>query len=354
MATANERLQDEAIRRSIHMQRYSRATLRKIIAQLSRSTDRIAMEISKRDPGGDRFTDRRLRLLLDAVKEINDDAHKALAAILREDARGLAAAEVEATVNSLRNAAAVRLDIVTPATAQVWASVRARPFQGRLLKDYFRDLPAAAFKRLRGEISMGFLEGRTTDQIVRSIVGTKRNNYKDGVAEINRRSARTVVQTALNHTANAATEETYRANADLIKGVKWIATLDGKTSAVCRARDGMVFEQDKGPRPPAHLNCRSRTAPVLKSWKELGINLRQAPEGTRASMNGQVPASESYNSWLKKQPVDFQDDVLGPTRGKLYRDGGLSLDRFVDYSGREYSLDELRRRYSGAFEAAGV
>jgi hypothetical protein len=116
----------------------------------------------------------------------------------------------------------------------------------------------------------------------------------------------------------------------------------------------MVFPVDSGPRPPAHPNCRSTTTPVIKSWKELGINLTEAPPGTRASMDGQVPATLTYNDWLKKQPQAFQDEVLGPTKAKLYRKGDLSLDRFIDKSGNEYTLDELRRREMGAFERAGI
>lgn len=362
--TASEAIQDDAIRNSVFLQRYNKRTLRKIINALNRSADRIATEISKRDPGGDTFTDRRLQLLLDAVKDINADAMRVLQKTTTEDARALATVESEGLTVSINKAVPVNLNTITPAPNQLWAAVNSRPFQGRFLRDYFRDLPQTTFRRIKDEITMGFIEGRTTDQIVRDIRGTARNRYKDGIIEINRRSATTVVRTALNHTANAARNETYRQNADLIKGVKWVSTLDGRTSAVCRARDGQVYDLDKGPRPPAHPNCRSTTTPVLKSWKELGISLRDAPEGTRASLNGQVPAAETYQSWLEKQDKAFQDEVLGPTRGKLFRGepiapGGdapakLTLDRFVDKSGDEYTIDQLRRRYGEAFERAEV
>lgn len=52
----------------------------------------------------------------------------------------------------------------------------------------------------------------------------------------------------------------------------------------------------------------------------------------------------TYNSWLKRQPAVFQYEVLGPERAKLFRSGGLSLDKFADDSGRLYTLDELRAR----------
>jgi len=101
-------------------------------------------------------------------------------------------------------------------------------------------------------------------------------------------------------------------------------------------------------------NCRSSTAPVVKSWRELGIDADEMDEGTRASMGGQVPKSETYDSWLRKKSAAFQDDILGAEKGALFRRGELPLDRFVDRKGREYTLDELRRRESAAFKKAGL
>ena len=146
----------------------------------------------------------------------------------------------------------------------------------------------------------------------------------------------------------------YAGNADLIKGVRWVSTLDGRTSPICRARDGVIYDVDKGPRPPAHWNCRSTTVPVLRSWRELGIPADEASPGTRASMDGQVPSDMTYQQWLKSKPAAFQDETLGKAKGRLFRSGGLTLDRFVNNKGREYTLDELRKRDAQAFAKAGL
>jgi hypothetical protein len=71
-------------------------------------------------------------------------------------------------------------------------------------------------------------------------------------------------------------------------------------------------------------------------------------------MNGQVAADLTYGQWLKQQSRSVQDDVLGPTRAALFRKGGLTMDRFVDPTGRSYTLAELRRRESAAFKRAGL
>ena len=85
---------------------------------------------------------------------------------------------------------------------------------------------------------------------------------------------------------------------------------------------------------------------VLKSWQALGI---KNPDGrTRASMDGQVAQTETYQTWLKKKPEAFQDEVLGKEKAQLFRDG-TPLDRFVDSSGHTYTLDELKNKENWIF-----
>ncbi|WP_187275389.1 hypothetical protein [Methylobacterium sp. WL6] len=158
----------------------------------------------------------------------------------------------------------------------------------------------------------------------------------------------------MTHIAAGASEATYERNADLISGVRWVSVLDSRTTPVCMARDGKVYEPGKGPRPPAHWRCRSTTTPVIKSFRDLGIDLDEVPAGTRASMDGQVPADLTYGAWLAKQPASVQDEILGPTKGLLFRKGEVPVDRFVDRSGHAYTIDELRRRERGAFRKAGL
>ena len=62
-----------------------------------------------------------------------------------------------------------------------------------------------------------------------------------------------------------------------------------------------------------------------------------------------MPESTTYQEWLKKQPQDVVDDVLGKTKARLFNEGGLTLDRFVDFKGDVYTLDELRKHETAAF-----
>lgn len=354
MLTVNELLHDKAIEHAIGLVRYSSATVRRIIALLNRTDPDIVAQIQARVGDISNVTDDRLQALLAAIRDINRRAYDAVTKTLEGDLIELAHYEADYQAKTLTDALSVTWDVTAPAPSTLAAAVNSRPFQGALLHEWVAGLEEGRARRLRDAIRMGLVEGETTDQIVRRVRGTKALNYRDGVLDISRRSAEAVVRTAVNHTATRAREETYKANDELIKGIRWVSTLDARTSAVCRARDGKIYPVDTGPRPPAHIGCRSSTSAVTKSWRELGLSADEVDGETRASMDGQVPAETTYEDWLRSKPAAFQDDILGAEKGKLFRAGGLSLDAFVDRKGREYSLDELRRREAAAFRKAGL
>lgn len=340
----NTAILDALTGHAVGLQRVSNATVRKIIALLNRSDARIVERLSME--GGTDISQARLNQLLGDIRQIIDGLYRDATGQLRQDLDQIAAYEGEYQLNMLKGVVPVRLDYVAPSSYQLIAAANSRPFQGKLLQDWFTDLPVDAFKRLRNAIRAGVVEGRTITQIVGEVRGTKAQGYKDGVLAINQRAAEVTVRTAVAHTANAAASEMYQANKTLIKGVEWVSTLDARTSAVCRARDGTVYPPDTGPRPPAHPNCRSHTSPVIKSLKELGLSGKEMAPGTRASMDGQVSATTNYDTWLRGKPASFQDDILGKAKGDLFR-AGLKMDRFVSRAGDELTLAQLKERESG-------
>jgi hypothetical protein len=71
-------------------------------------------------------------------------------------------------------------------------------------------------------------------------------------------------------------------------------------------------------------------------------------------MNGQVPASLTYPQWLKQQSASVQDDVLGATRGRLFRTGHLKIDQFVNNAHEVLPLAALIKKEKEAFAALGI
>ncbi len=70
----------------------------------------------------------------------------------------------------------------------------------------------------------------------------------------------------------------------------------------------------------------------------------ELPQTTRASMDGQVPADMTYGQWFTRQSAARQDEIVGPARGQLFREGKITFDRFSDDRGRWLTLDQLRSR----------
>ena len=92
----------------------------------------------------------------------------------------------------------------------------------------------------------------------------------------------------------------------------------------------------------------------MKIARQKGISIKQVRSDWVTKHVGSVPSRTTYEEFLKSQSLEFQTDVLGPTRVKLFLKGGLGLDDLVDRSGRQYNLSELMRRDAEAFRAAGL
>jgi SPP1 gp7 family putative phage head morphogenesis protein len=342
MASVNEQLLDAETLHQVRLERLKNGIARRMIAILNRSDARLFAELQiqlEKMPASE-FSVRRLDSLLKSVREINAAAFAELNESLDGELKALTAYEAGFQERTIKAAIPVELTFASIAPEAVYTAAYARPFQSRLLREWIAGLEADKAIRIRDALRMGYLEGQTIQQMVKAIRGTKSLNYRDGIIEINRKNATTIVRTATAHMADFAADRFFEANSDIIKGVKWVSTLDSRTSAICIERDGKVYPIGKAPPIPAHFNCRSRLTPVTKSWRDLGLDIDEIPQSTRASINGQVPADTTYGDWLKRQPASIQDEVLGKTKGKLYRESGKNIDRFID-DGRFLTLKEL-------------
>tara|TARA_R100000005_G_scaffold90808_1_gene62523 strand:+ start:871 stop:2013 length:1143 start_codon:yes stop_codon:yes gene_type:complete len=207
---------------------------------------------------------------------------------------------------------------------------------------------AASYRRLAGkqaevftkEVRNGLLLGESTDKIARRL--------RRQLIAVPNNQIKAMVRTSVNQVANAASQAVYTQNQDISSKYRYIATLDSRTSAICRALDGQEFEYGKGPTPPQHFNCRSTTVPII-DYDRLGIP--PPKPGKRRSRDGLVPANQSYGQWLHNQSKETKADVLGPEKvpyfNRLARKYGPTnaIRRFVSEDGTELTLEQLRRRY---------
>ncbi|WP_392565815.1 hypothetical protein RHO15_09635 [Utexia brackfieldae] len=157
-----------------------------------------------------------------------------------------------------------------------------------------------------------------------------------------------VASTSLQHAYSVAVDDFFMLNSDLIDYEEFSSILDNQTSAVCRSLDGQRFKVGDGPRPPLHPHCRSRRIPIL-------AKKYQDQTGLESPSRHKDP---NYYQWLSNQSAKRQDFILGPTRGKLFRDGGIDADRFarlqLNKNFKPLTLEELKKIIPDAFENAGI
>jgi len=269
-------------------------------------------------------------------------------------------AEYEAGFESRNlNAVVAGVTFSVPSISTVWAAATLDPMSvrgsqgGKLLDPFIKDWARSEVEAVKNRIRQGAFEGQTNAEIVRSIRGTKALRYKDGLLDTTRRHAEAIVRTAVQHVASTARKQTWDRNADLVTGYRWVSTLDSRTTTQCRSLDGQIFEVGDGPMPPIHIGCRSTTVAELDD----GLDFLEKG-ASRSSENGYVDADLTYYQWLKRQPAAFQNSAIGPTRGKLLRNGGINAERFaqlqLDRNFQPLTLNEMRQLEPQAFERAGI
>lgn len=359
---ANEKLLDESIRHQIDLQHYSNGVVHRIIGLLNNLDKKLYADLTLalENLSQTGFNAERLESLLGSVRAINAAAYGLVARELTEELRTFSQYESSYQAQALASVTPIQVHVASISADQAFAAAYAQPF--RISKDgavpmaqYLEGLTSDRAKMIRDAVSLGFVDGETTDSIVRRIKGTKARNYEDGLMAAPRRHLEGMVRTATNHLSNVTRQKTFEANSDIVKSWIFLATLDGRTSITCASLSGKTFPVGLGPVPPRHINCRSIATPVLKSLKEItGLDIEDFKPTERASMDGVLPADTTFTGWLRSKPAGFQDGVLGSTRGKLFRANEIDVDSFTNRKGVVYSLDDLRKRDAELFKKAGI
>ncbi len=201
------------------------------------------------------------------------------------------------------------------------------------------DFTGSVSGNVKAVMSSGIAEGKSVDAIAKDV--------KRRVEKRSMRQAEALVRTATNHIMSETRAEVAKANTDVITGEEYVATLDSRVTILCSSLDGNVYDVGVGPQPPMHFSCRSIRTPKIDSKFGLdGITgkrpfVTQDKDGNKVI--GQVTGATKYENWLKRQPVAFQEEVLGKKRAKLFRSGDITLDKFMDEKYRVIPLKELRK-----------
>ena len=415
-------------RKAIDLNRYSNSVARELMKSYERIIRRSIAELERIEamPSAKRpkFRARRLKALIRQNTEALANWSNKSSQKLAKELAGLADIEVKFTTGQLRRAlpeaaqGVVRTVEVTPAFAEavvtadptdigtsvlsdsleevVEGSSRAMKLtarQGAAIRmpggfsvaKSFRGLAEKQAEIFASTIQDGLLTGESTQSIARRLIGeglsfsTEAKSVRQlaqaggQLTKMATHQVTTLVRTSVNATANAASQRVYKANPQVTKKYRWLATLDGRTTAICRSLDQQVFEYGKGPTPanPPHFGCRSTTVAEIDYdglSKRFGIDMRPEPSKIkRPSSEGAVPLGTSYGKWLHDQRPKGKKFEASAAQAKSLNGGkdtpgarqkaryfnrladkygpDEAMKKFLREDGTEVSLADLKKRY---------
>ncbi len=318
-----------------------------------------------------------LELDLGAVAEVEARAvQAALAKVVDMSPRAElpAGAELRAAITGARATASaeavaasieIRLGVALPTENYLRTLASDALIQGSPAKNWWlRQAQDTQFK-LANQIRIGAAQGETNAQIIKRIVGHEviakapAEGGPPGVMPLARKNAAAIVQASVQTVAAEARRKTMELNRDIANGIMQVSTLDGHTSLTCIAYSGATWDLDYEPigdndlpyngGVPRHWGCRSAETLIMKTLREMGIDMDEPDPGTRASSSGQISAKTTFADYLKMKGEAYQNEVLGPGRAELFRAGKLSPRDLVDMSGRPLKLEELREKAGRTF-----
>lgn len=254
--------------------------------------------------------------------------------------------EVTYNVNTIQANVVASVEVITPNVEQLLAAATNTKItlgsKTHDLNTIFDDFGATKARTVVNDLRLGIANGMSNQELLTFLKGVELKTQTD---------AKTLVRTLTNHVATDTRLKVLEANEDIVEGFRVVATLDSKTTFICASKDNQVYSLDEA-KPPYHPNCRSTMSPAIKSKYSVprpGYRTARGPDGkTKLNVN------ESFPTWLKRQPADFQREYFGDTRYQLWKQGKLDIKKFVDYDDRVLSLDELRALEPEAFIKAGL
>lgn len=373
---------DKYTSHAVNLQRFAEdVRLRTLgyLEELERSLAEQIREIDPTQPALTRFKKERLEKLLRVTRDTITTSYRDMAGISAREIRPLVEIEGEFVENTLNDAMKVDIAQVRFTPEQVSSIMSDTLIEGAPSREWWGRQDTNLKKSFEDQMRQGVLQGETNQQLIQRVRGKatgKRNVYwigeppkrkvyvefKGGIMDTGTRQAEALVRTSVQAISNEANFQALQQNEDVVKGVQAIVTLDSRTSTICMARSGAVWnvktgkpiknttETFPGP-PPWHWNCRTFLIPYLFSWeelrrKDLGTRkhkkILEIPKSTRASMDGQVAADLTYEQWLKTKPIEFQKEKLGPAKYELWKKGKLTFTDLISQTGRPLTIQELK------------
>ena len=187
---------------------------------------------------------------------------------------------------------------------------------------------------IKEELMIGALTGKTEKEMTDSI----NEQFLSG-----RNKARRLVRTESSYIHNEAHFQAYKDYG--IEEYRFVATLDLRTSQICRERDGSVYRvNDKKigvNAPPMHPWCRSTAIMNLDDETMHGLERFARDPVTGERMK--VPADETYKEWYQRMVEKHGADAIN-TAGKStknYSSDKVQYQNYINVLGNKFVPDTL-------------
>ena len=337
MQNISDQLADLAIARSLVLIRIQNGLSNDVAILYNEMIDDISTTILKSGKISNHLT-----------KTIKDIKAQLQVPDINDNLKDIAQAEVNYTQKAYNSVIGIDLFKNIPPEGAMSAILNTSLIEGATIHSWLKDLEASQAFDVERAVRLGMTLGETNAQLANRLKSTM---------ELSMRNAQTIVRTATATVANKARMEFMEANNEVIKGWEWNSTLDGRVRKEHADRDGATWNLDKeginakGKKYPFRYtpygwNCRCQLNPILKSWKELGIDEEEVPVGTRSSLDGYVSQDMTFDKWLKTKSSEFQKEYLGAGRYELYSKGKIMLSDLINQKGRYLSIKELKEKCS--------
>jgi SPP1 gp7 family putative phage head morphogenesis protein len=180
---------------------------------------------------------------------------------------------------------------------------------GTLAVPFLTAIGLMAAVKIERAVMIAKMNRASKDDLIRALTGSPQLGRGGTTDELDR-AAKAATNTVLAHLAAQVSDDV---SGKLFGHYQWVSILDNRTTPICIDRNGNVYVYGKGPMPPAHVNCRSTTVPLLDG----------------AAID--VPAT--FKLWADLQPSEFVKDALDGRLTAAYE--GTSALSLADYIAKE-------------------
>ena len=271
-----------------------------------------ALEQQAAHPGRVSYARRVMRAQV-ALRIVSNQFHRVAAqagVTITADARKIITAAADAQpsliASTLPDGVGVSLNRIDPAQIDAMVTRTTEQIVARI-----GSLSGPATEAMKSELVKAIAAGTNPKTAAANMLKAVQGHFQGG---LNR--AMVIARTEQLDAYRKAAQAAEKANADVLAGWEWVATLGPRTCPACVSMHGRRFDLDT-PGPQGHPQCRCVRVPVTRTWAELGI---VAPEPPSV-----IPDA---GKWFSSLPESQKVSLLGPGRYKAWQDGNYPMDQW--------------------------